>query len=895
MHLSKELISVFEELDLCIYKVNTQYDICDYLYCKSTLMCENVPFSNMIEKLIDSVGIIDTGIILSEFKKWIIDDSKHYIFNAFNKFNTKMTFVATKIKLNEYEFLIILENLDNKKHFYESIDSLTNLYEKTAFLNKVHERLAQDKKPFSLCIIDVDNFKGINDNYGHMLGDEILVKIANVLKRNITNGFVGRFGGDEFVFVNYDSVEYQDAWNLLYKIAHEINDIGAEISLSVDLSVTMGLARFAYDASDFEELFQCADRALYRGKRKGKNCFIIYDAEKHKNITLDGVRKTIIDDRSNNFTILNLLIRMFDTLNGKKESKSILEDVLKLILSVYNFDRVVLYNESIDRIEKPYICIYNEDSEKKVEPPNDISADIWEEHYKNGVCSMQRTVNLKGINDILYEKLYCEKINSVLRTSLEYKNVKIGVLEIVSYDEYEWSNDDINMITIIGYFLSLALYKEHENTYAEHIANTDELTGLINYSRFLNLATTKLNSSNKKCAGYYINIERFKSINSRFGFSAGDFILKKLADLLKKTFKDGIICRMSSDRFVVLDDYISDSDISNKFNIISADMKKLVYNGEKVGQYLVVSAGVYVTDGSENVVSIILDKAIISRNSLDDLFESSCAIFTKEMQQKFDKKQEIEMHFPIALKNKEFLLYLQPKFDIEKGTLIGAEALSRWKFNKEHILSPAEYIPRLEETGLIVDLDLHMFEELCRYMRLALDNKMKIDIPVSINLSRNQKNSEEYISKIESIRKQYNISPSLIEIEITESTFTENIVDIKKLIYYIHRLGYKVAMDDFGSGYSNLSGLVECGFDIIKIDKSLCTSTKNDKKNIILEAVINMANKLGMQVICEGVETKAQANNLLSLGCKFAQGFLYDKPLPVNEFIAKYVEENHGN
>ena len=184
-----------------------------------------------------------------------------------------------------------------------------------------------------------------------------------------------------------------------------------------------------------------------------------------------------------------------------------------------------------------------------------------------------------------------------------------------------------------------------------------------------------------------------------------------------------------------------------------------------------------------------------------------------------------------------------------------------------------------------------MFEQLCKNIRLTFDGKYKGHVPVSINLSRNQSDFEGYINKLESIRKKYDIPASLIEIEITESTFTENVMEIKKLINYIHKLGYKVAMDDFGSGYSNLSALVECGFDIIKIDKSLCADDEHDKRNYILDAVINMCKKMGMSVICEGVETSLQASNLLRLGCRSAQGYLYDKPLPVNDFINKYMQE----
>ena len=391
--------------------------------------------------------------------------------------------------------------------------------------------------------------------------------------------------------------------------------------------------------------------------------------------------------------------------------------------------------------------------------------------------------------------------------------------------------------------------------------------------------------------GYSWNFERFKNINDKLGFVVGNFILKRFATILRKVFSNGIVSRVSSDRFVVLDYYDTDFDIRNKFESIRYEIAFMDYEGVNISNFITLSCGAYVTDGTENVISIIIDRANLARSSLGHIYKSDMAIFTIDMQEKLNKAQEIETHFADALKNNEFKLYVQPKIDIETGKLIGAEALSRWLYKNERLLPPFEYIPRLESTGLILELDIYMFEQLCKNIRLTFDGKYKGQVPVSINLSRNQSDFEGYINKLESIRKKYDIPASLIEIEITESTFTENVMEIKKLINYIHKLGYKVAMDDFGSGYSNLSALVECGFDIIKIDKSLCADDENDKRNYILDAVINMCKKMGMSVICEGVETSQQASNLLKLGCRSAQGYLYDKPLPVNDFINKYMQE----
>jgi len=891
MSVCQEINSIFALMDAVIMKVNTEYNICEYAYYKGNLLCENKPYEFMLGKCSEIFSVKFAELHNKEIKAWLDNDLvEEYVASLNDKNGNKKTIAANKVKLDNHHFMVIVENLENKRYLFELIDPLTNLYQKAAFDKYVNSSI-KEGKPFTLCALDIDNFKSINDTYGQMVGYQVLEGVAEILRKNLTNGLVARFGSDDFVFAYYGSTDYQDVWNLLYKITHEINDIGSRFDMPLDITSTIGVSRYGIDGTDYNELLQNADRALYRGKRKGKNCFIIYDPEKHKNISLDGVRKTAIEENGGNFNVFRTLVYIFDVLNSPKESQEILDGITELLVNIFDVDRAVIYHEDANHREKPISSAFKEMSKADNMPLTPILSDSWEKHYNNGICVFQNVRNIKDVNPNLYDEVSKQGIESIMRVPVEYKKTRIGALELSTFTHHDWSVSEKNLLVLVGGLLSVALYKIHENVYMEHQASTDELTGLVNYSRFRDLATARLNKSNKKMIGYSWNFERFKNINDKLGFRAGNEILKKFANILRKTFNNGIVSRVSSDRFVVLDYYDTDFDIKNKFDSVMWEVVKLEVDGERVNNLITLSCGVYVTDGTENVISIIIDKANLARRSLGNIYKSEMAIFTDEMQEKLMKAQEIETHFIDALKNDEFKLYLQPKIDIETGKLIGAEALSRWYYKNEKILPPMEYIPRLESTGLIVELDLHMFEALCKNIRLSYDSKFVGHVPVSINLSRNQKDFEGYINKLESIRQKYDIPPNLIEIEITESTFTENVAEIKKLINYIHKFGYRVAMDDFGSGYSNLSALVECGFDIIKLDKSLCADNASDKRSYILEAVINMCNKIGMKVICEGVETKEQAANLLRLGCRSAQGYLYDKPLPVNEFVNKYMEE----
>ena len=224
---------------------------------------------------------------------------------------------------------------------------------------------------------------------------------------------------------------------------------------------------------------------------------------------------------------------------------------------------------------------------------------------------------------------------------------------------------------------------------------------------------------------------------------------------------------------------------------------------------------------------------------------------------------------------------------METNELIGAEALSRWNYKNKNLLSPSDFIPILEKNNLITELDYYVLEKVCQYIKTLLNNNKKV-VPISVNLSKNQYDLNYYIERAKKICEHYDVDPSYIEIEITESMYISNREVLINAVDKLHELGFKVSIDDFGSGYSNLSVLADLNFDILKIDKSLCSGTYG-KKNIILNSVIQMTKNLNISLICEGIENEEQANVVLKSGCKYAQGYLYDKPLPIFDFTIKYL------
>jgi len=236
-----------------------------------------------------------------------------------------------------------------------------------------------------------------------------------------------------------------------------------------------------------------------------------------------------------------------------------------------------------------------------------------------------------------------------------------------------------------------------------------------------------------------------------------------------------------------------------------------------------------------------------------------------------------------AIKNKEFYPYYQPQYSHSTGLLIGAEALARWTDKEYGFVSPATFIPILEENNLVSKLDLIIFEHVCKFIKECIDEKASL-IPISTNISRYDILYPHFIDELEKIRTKYNIDPKYLPLEITESAAINGKQDIIAFINRLHKIGYKIEMDDFGSGYSSLNILKDINFDILKLDIGFMNGElDNGRGGTIITTVIRMASWLGMPVIAEGIETVSQADFLKSVGCDYIQGYLYSKPLPENE------------
>lgn len=254
------------------------------------------------------------------------------------------------------------------------------------------------------------------------------------------------------------------------------------------------------------------------------------------------------------------------------------------------------------------------------------------------------------------------------------------------------------------------------------------------------------------------------------------------------------------------------------------------------------------------------------------------------MEQQLTIQNKIEVEKVQALRRGDFIVYYQPKYELATDKIIGAEALVRWNHKDQGLISPGVFVPLFEKNGFIIELDFYVYETVLQMIRSRILGKDQI-VPISMNVSRCHLGDEHFVERLEKLVEKYQVPKEYIEMEITESIFSQEDNSALALIYELKNHGFTISMDDFGSGYSSLNLLRKVPIDTLKIDKVFIDNTDDSRRSeVIVEEIISMASKIRVKTICEGVETETQRDFLKYAGCDMVQGFFYSKPLPYKDF-----------
>ncbi len=419
----------------------------------------------------------------------------------------------------------------------------------------------------------------------------------------------------------------------------------------------------------------------------------------------------------------------------------------------------------------------------------------------------------------------------------------------------------------------------------------DALTGLYNREYFYRYAEQlDRNHEALPMDAIVIDINHFRMINERYGKAYADAVLRRIGEKVQETVQDadGIVCRRDADTFLIYCPHGKDykSILDSASDGLSADT---YISGNRVR----LRMGIYPRVDKSIDIERRFDRAKLAADSIRNNYVQAIAFYDESLHQKEIYTEQLLDDFQEAIAQRQFRVFYQPKFDIrsEIPVLYGAEALIRWQHPTLGMINPGVFIPLFEENGLIQQLDLYVWREAAAQIRDWKD-RLGLSIPVSVNVSRIDMYDPNLIDTFHHLMAEYDLTPDLYRLEITESAYTQDSAQIIDTVNRLRALGFRVEMDDFGTGYSSLNMISSLPIDALKLDMKFIRNAFNERKDIrMLELILDIADYLSVPVIAEGVETEEQLNALRAMGCDIVQGFYFSKPIPSEEYERFMLEE----
>lgn len=420
------------------------------------------------------------------------------------------------------------------------------------------------------------------------------------------------------------------------------------------------------------------------------------------------------------------------------------------------------------------------------------------------------------------------------------------------------------------------------------IAGMDEMQSMIkNVSAIRNFRRNVYNliySSSRNIAFIQFDIRKFKLINDLYGEKFGDEILGFIIQQLEEyCHEKQYFINLRSDVFMIVTEYGNEEELTDLANHLDKRIRS--FKGVKIQ----LSYGIYTVEDKTMELRQMEDRASMARKAAKNNILTNVVFYKEQFKVSLYNRKFIEENMQSAIAERQFIMYLQPKYSITKNEIIGAEALVRWRHPERGMIYPNQFIPIIEENGFIKEVDYYIWAEACRFIKRCEEAGIR-SCPVSVNVSRVHLQDNECIQMLSEMIKDNHISKELLELEITESADDQQ---ISMKAFQLKEAGFTLLMDDFGSGYSSLNILLETPFDVIKLDKKFMENMMvSNKGKLILEQVVLMADKLELGLLAEGVETKEQIDLLENIGCDQVQGYYYAKPMPEEDFFTLLKEQH---
>lgn len=522
-----------------------------------------------------------------------------------------------------------------------------------------------------------------------------------------------------------------------------------------------------------------------------------------------------------------------------------------------------------------------------------LSGDYEVLEAKNGKDALEILGQNRGNISLILLDVMMPVMDGYTFLDLIKKDIEFALIPVIVLTQRDSEKDEIEALAhgandfvpkpyrpqvILHRVASLIKFRETA-ALAEHF-QYDRLTGLYTKEFFFRKVRDCLDANPKKeytmlCA----NLDNFKLYNDTFGRKAGESLLVEIAEILpKKVGEDALCCRYSADGFLCLVDRKKEKTARKYFDEgRKGDRSELTDN-------LSVKLGIYeITDRTISVEQIC-DRALMAADSIRRLSGRHLAVYDQVLREELLREKEMTDTVAFALRQKQFTVYLQPEYSLRDGKIVGAEALVLWNHPEWGLLSPKEFIPLLEKNGFISSLDTYLWECVCVKLKEWKQKGYPV-VPISVNVSHADIYQSYLMDTVCELVKKYEIDPGYLHLEITESAYSENPDQIIRTAEELRKRGFGIKMDDFGDGTSSLNMLTRLSLDTLKLAKEFVWSElKKPSGQSILPDLIHMAHRMQLPVTAEGVETEEQKKCLEKMGCDYAQGYFFAKPMPVEAF-----------
>ncbi len=799
------------------------------------------------------------------------------------------------------------DSKDDREYNRERRDSLTKVLNrasceeilKTYFRGKPQEKAA-------LMLVDIDGFYRVNQKMGRVFGDEVLIEVANAIQRCLNQmDELGRVGGDTFLICMKGIKENEEVRERLGQMLGTVARIYIGEQADYKLSASIGVSMYPQDGTSYTKLFESATEALTWGKLHAMGNYTFWDAkhrEEYRRLrqvpaaaraydTFDNIRMENYDPFG--YELMELAFRLIE---DRLDANSAINLMLHRVADEYDLSGISIRETTA----RPYTMRQSYEYLRKdytrsglgmVVAQEKARWDCFRKSYKDGYALFCGANLPEGMKKEWFNEL--GSVYTLLEIPMYRKKEFIGCIDFCNaYENREWDAAEIHTLKMFARILAdflLGMRDLEETTeQVEQLQERDPLTGLYQYNVFLQKLQTLIDDA--KPGEFCIvssDIRHFKYINENYGISVGDELLRSFAEELGASNNQMLLAtRIYSDNVVAVTrvpEGMSPEEIGKiivAFNeSFSVEARKRYLNGK-----LNINSGYYMIQGGEQAETVVSNANMARKRAKEPGYAGMAIMFQESMIEKVRKEGQLIDALPDAIKNRELQVYLQPKVSCGTGEIIGAEALVRWKKADGRFYYPDEFIPVFERNGNIIELDYYVYREVFSWLRKRLDAGGAA-VPVSMNVSRFHLRDDKLLSYIKELLAEYQVPVKYLEFELTENLYIENTNHVIPMILQLRQMGIKVSMDDFGSGYSSLNVLNDLPIDVIKLDKVFMKKSElREGDKTIISCVVEMAKKLHITVLCEGVENASQDQFLRGIGCDIIQGYYYGRPMPIHDF-----------